>query len=302
MIYSQHTVNSDNDKERMINLASRFVDRNLHVVDLPYRLSSWALDDAQNTQLWFNDQQELVGWAVLQTPFWMVDYSIHANDETKLLPAMITWVDDRAKAIKDTPYGHDCWFFHSFTSHPHRIDVLEKAGFACQADVGECSWSKVLMQRPGNLAVQVYQPPIGFSVRPLKGLNEVEAYVNLHQTVFESKNMTLEWRKRTVEHKAHKADLDLVVEDPEGRLGAFCICWFDEETQIGHVEPLGCHPDYRSVALGRVALSHGLQRLVEAGAQKIMVETDDYRNTAFRLYEFFDFQVEEKIHIFRKNY
>jgi len=54
--------------------------------------------------------------------------------------------------------------------------------------------------------------------------------------------------------------------------------------------------------LGRVALSEGLRRLQALGAQNIFVETDNYRNTAFRLYESFDFQVIQNVLVFRKNY
>lgn len=30
---------------------------NLHVADLPYRLSSWSLDDKENVRLWFASPQ-----------------------------------------------------------------------------------------------------------------------------------------------------------------------------------------------------------------------------------------------------
>lgn len=35
----------------MIELACRFQESHLHVVDLQYWLSSWALDDAENVRL-----------------------------------------------------------------------------------------------------------------------------------------------------------------------------------------------------------------------------------------------------------
>ena len=130
----------------------------------------------------------------------------------------------------------------------------------------------------------------------------MEAYVDLQQAVFESKNMTAEWRTRTLKHSAYRRDLDIVVESPNGRLAAFCICWFDERSGDGHIEPLGCHQDFRRYALGRVALSEGLHRLQSLGAKNIFVETDSYRNTAFRLYESFDFQVFKNVLVYRKDY
>jgi len=51
-----------------------------------------------------------------------------------------------------------------------------------------------------------------------------------------------------------------------------------------------------------VALAEGLQRLQARGARQIFVETDSYRNTAFQLYESFDFQVIRDVLVYRKDY
>ena len=66
--------------------------------------------------------------------------------------------------------------------------------------------------KPVGLPVRDYRIPAGFSIRPLKGQSEVAAYVDLHQTAFGTKNMTLEWRRRTLQQPAYRPDLDIVVE------------------------------------------------------------------------------------------
>jgi len=190
----------------------------------------------------------------------------------------------------------------AFSEQVDRIQELENAGFTCQSNVAENSWSKVLMRRSSRTPVKVYKPPAGFIVRPLAGNAEVAQYVELHQSVFESKNMTVDWRTRSLNHPDYLPALDIVVQSPDGRLVAFCICWFDKQALTGQVEPLGCHKDFRQNALGRVALSEGLFRLQSMGAGNIFVETDNYRNTAFRLYESFDFQVDRNVLVYRKDY
>ena len=158
------------------------------------------------------------------------------------------------------------------------------------------------MRRTAREPVNVYQPPAGFIVRPLAGEAEAQAYVDLHREVFGTKNMQLAWRQRTLRYPTYRPDLDLVVETPDGRLGAFCICWYDEAAQAGQVEPLGCGADFRRFALGRVVLSHNLARLQALGAQTIFVETDHYRDTAFRLYQSFGFEVFREVIILGKEY
>jgi hypothetical protein len=44
------------------------------------------------------------------------------------------------------------------------------------------------------------------------------------------------------------------------------------------------------------------QRLHRRRANRMLVENDGYRNTAFRLYESFDFQVIQDVLVYRKDY
>ncbi len=300
MIYSTRPYSDMADKQAMAELAQAAPENNLHNVDLPYRLSSWALDDPHNTCLWFDRSGRLAAWAVMQTPFWTIDYTCDPQDEADLLPLILAWADQRALQLAGTEYNLPAWFILAFKEQVDRIRAFEAAGFICQANLGEQSWTKVLMRRKASLPVANYHIPPGFVVRSLAGEDEVAAYVELHQATFETKNMRAAWRLRTLHHPAYHPNLDIVVEAPDGRLGAFCIAWLNGAD--GHIEPLGCHRNFRHYALGRVALAEALRRLKSAGVDQIYVETDNYRDTAFRLYENMGFCVLQDVLIFRKDY
>jgi ribosomal protein S18 acetylase RimI-like enzyme len=302
MTITPRSFSTEQDKFLMSALARQHPENNLHVIDLPYRLNSWAFDNPENIGLWFDQNQQLIAWAVLQTPFWTIDYVCHPETELILHQEILAWADRRARATINTGNGRPAWFIMAFSGQQNRIRDLENAGFKCQSEVGDDSWSKVLMRRSSQTPVNVYEPRSGFIVRSLAGEKEVDRYVELHQSVFESKNMTADWRRRTLKHPDYIPELDIVVESPDGRFVAFCICWFDQYSMTGHVEPLGSHKDFRPYALGRVAFSEGLHRLQSLGARDILVETDNYRNTAFRLYESFDFQVLQDVLVYRKDY
>lgn len=302
MMITQRTYSAEQDKYLMSALARQYSENNLHVVDLPYRFSSWAFDNPENIALWFDVNQQLIAWAVLQTPFWTIDYVCDPEYEAHLHQEILSWADQRAKVTQKTIYERPAWFVMVFSGQNNRIRDLENAGFKCQTNVGDDSWSKVLMRHSSQTPVKVYEPRSGFIVRSLAGETEVQDYVELHQSVFESKNMTTDWRTRTLQQPDYKPELDIVVESPDKRLVAFCICWFDENSMTGHVEPLGSHKDFRQYGLGRVALSEGLRRLQSLGARNIFVETDNYRNTAFRLYQSFDFEVIQDVLVYRKDY
>ena len=292
------------DKRHMAELAYRFAADHLHVVDQPYRFSSWAFDEPDNSQLWVDDEGHVLAWAVMQTPFWTIDYACHPDFAGELHPQILSWADQRARRLSGTPFGHPMWFVNVFEGQTDRMRDLEEAGFASQANVGENSWSKVLMRCSTPASVADDRLPKGFTIRPLAGQNEVAAYVELHRATFGSNNMTLEWRARTLQQPEYVADLDLVAVDPAGRLAAFCICWLKQNTgadAYGQVEPMGVHEDFRGLGLGRSILSEGLQRLHLLGAQQVYVETDSYRNAAFHLYESVGFRVAHRVLVYRKD-
>ena len=305
----QRAFSGESDLRAMEALARETRLDNLHVTDLPYRLSNWALDDPENIRLWSDETGRLLAWCIFHISFENLDLICHPEMESELLPQMLVWADERSRAHPElvplgTPEDKPCWFFNVFADQAQRIRILEDAGFANQADVGEYSWSKVFMQRPANLPVKDYRIPEGFVIRPLAGESEVEAYVQLHRETFRSNSMNAAWRRRMLDHPAYIPDLDLVVADPDGRLAAFCICWLDLYGfgKIGQIEPLGCHPDFRRFALGRLALAEGLRRLQAHGASDIFVETDSWRKTAFQLYDTLGFSVYKNVLVYRKDY
>jgi len=288
----------------MAVLANATPGSNLHVADLPYRLSSWALDKPENVRLWFNEENHLVAWAVLQSPFWTIDYAYLPNTDQGLHRLILTWADQRAFQILDTSYGRPSWFINVFTEQAGRIRDLEEMGFASQANVGEDSWSKVFMVRSSKIPVPGTQVPPGYRIRPLAGESEVETYVKLHQSTFENKNMTVEWRSRTLRHPGYRVDLDLVAFAPDGDMVGFCVCWLNTNVEgiSGQIEPLGVKQGYRKSGLGRAVLAEGIRRLIQRGATRIFVETDNYRNAAFQLYESAGFRVMKDVLVFRKDY
>jgi mycothiol synthase len=290
------------DKQRMSALIHTSIQGNLHVMDLPYRLSSWAFDYPENVGLWVDETGKLVAWAVLQTPMWALDYAhLPTVDESDMMARIMDWADAHAHIILNTPSGHPAWFVNIREGHHDCIKALEQAGFTCQGNVAKNPWSKVLLQRSAQSRQSYPSLPEGYSIRPFAGEREIDAYVELHRSVFGSPNMTHAWRHRVLHRPEYIPELDLVATAPDGRLAAFCICWFDaaglEGRPCGQIEPLGVQDD-----LGRAILSEALQRLHHHGAERVYVETDVYRDAAFATYQSIGFRVAYNILVFRKDY
>lgn len=301
----QRSYSGVHDQQRMMALVYAQPKDNFHIVALPYRFSSWAFDNPANIALWENEQGELLAWAVLQTPFWAIDYAYHPAAPATIHAQILTWAERQAQATLGSPYARPIWFVNVFDWQTARQRDLETQGFFSVADCGEDSWTKVLLQHQRDQQRAAQPLPTGYTLRALAGIQEVAAYVSLHRAVFESENMTEAWRARTLQHPAYQPDLDLVIEDPAGQLAAFCIGWFAQNgidgQPSGQIEPMGVRADLRGQGLGRAILNETVRRLYAKGADHVVVETDNYRNAAFALYEAAGFQVRETVLVFRKD-
>jgi ribosomal protein S18 acetylase RimI-like enzyme len=303
MSLRQRSFRGDADWAAMAAVVEAQPADHLHLIDLPYRLCSWAFDDPANAALWEDPAGAVRAWAALQTPFWSIDYAIDPAAPAGILQALLAWAAQRARALLGTPFARPAWFVSSPTGHAHNPE-LEAAGFRSQANVGPNSWSKLLFRRDALPAPARWALPEGFQIRPLGGRAEVEAYVSLHQAVFASANMTVAWRRRTLEHPAYRPELDLVLVDGEGQLAGFCVGWFSAQgpgrAPAGQIEPMGVRADLRGRGLGQALLSTCLGRLIEAGARSLLVETDNYRDAAFGLYRAAGFAIAREVVVYRR--
>ncbi len=66
-------------------------------------------------------------------------------------------------------------------------------------------------------------------------------------------------------HKEH----DLVIVAPDGMYAACCIVWYNALARVGHLEPLGTHPDFRRRGLATEIQREGLRRLKALGATRM---------------------------------
>ncbi|MGN5382030.1 GNAT family N-acetyltransferase [Streptomyces lasalocidi] len=69
----------------------------------------------------------------------------------------------------------------------------------------------------------------------------------------------------------YRGDLHVLVEAPDGTMAASTVMWLDEANRTAEFEPVGTHPSYRRLGLGRAMLLHGMHLAREAGAGHMTV-------------------------------
>jgi len=76
-----------------------------------------------------------------------------------------------------------------------------------------------------------------------------------------------------------------IVVAPDGTPAAYCISWLDPRTKTVEIEPLGTHPAFRRLGLGRAIVDEVIRRAAERGATSVLVWGGHSNAVAKHLYE-----------------
>ena len=250
----------------------------IHNLDMPYRLASIWQDYGCEVGIW-EENNQVVAWAIFQPGWWNLDYVIHPSFRGSILEQEIfTWGKDQMK-MYSCRTGEEFWgsveIFEDNPNVSQTIKNLETVGFK------PFDWSVFRFELELSQEIQSGQVPKGFTIRPLHGENEIQAYVDLHRAAFGSKVMTTSWRKRILQQPAYQPEIDLIIENEEKMPVGFCICWLKD--QVGQIEPLGVHPENQGMGLGKALDAAAYQILKKHGARMIKVDHASDNESAIAL-------------------
>ena len=162
---------------------------------------------------------------------------------------MIDWYDGTAADIVRTvmPSAADEFALMRWAAHGYETDL---------AALGDA----VLTQLNERDLTDLEQPvlPDGFRFRTADeaGL-EAAASRPMWTPVFPS-TYTAEGYEGVRQTAAYRGDLHILVEAPDGTMASSTIMWLDEANKTAEFEPVGTHPGYRRLGLGRAMLLHGM--------------------------------------------
>ena len=237
------------------------------------------------TRLW-KENDQLIGFAYVD------DYN---NLWFEILPQyrlpeieteMVAWGVDCIRRQNAQTGGEDTLDAGLRANHGWHMAVLKRNGFEEQ--------SQRSFHYERDLALPILEAPLpaGFYVRSVQGESEVPALVALHRAAFGTENMTGEERIAIMRVPTYEPDLDLVLVAPNGELAAFCVCGMeDAENGVGYTDPIGVHPRYQKLGLGKTVVTAGLIALKERGAKKVTLGTSSENEAMQRLAESLGFRI-----------
>ena len=255
----------DNDIQAMRELRGQLASRST-IVDFEEQILLSSI--RANTRIW-RQEDKIVGFAFVDefNNLWFdtePEFALPDELETEIVGWGIHCIKTRS-AETGTAHTLDCT---CNAEDSYRIHVLEKHGFTPEP-VRSLQYA-----RPLNGPILEYPLPVGFSVRCVKGRQEVEQLVALHRAAFGTNHMSMEYRLAMMSTPQYIREMDLVAVTPNDDLVAFCVCGFDDpDKKIGYTDPIGTHPSYRKIGLGKALISAGLAALKNAGANTVRLGT-----------------------------
>ena len=198
--------------------------------------------------LW-RDGGRLVGWGWL-TGGTELEFDVRPSHR-ELLDEILEWAQPHELLVR--------------ADHADAIARIEAHGLVHDP---EAPW----MRLNARTVEHIDQPdlPDGYHVRTVEP-GDWPSRVEAHRSAFEPSRFREDIYEFVRSTDAYGADLDCVVEAPDGSIAAFTLAWFDEVNRVGEFEPVGTHADHRRLGLGRAVGLFALERLQALGAETVLV-------------------------------
>jgi len=153
------------------------------------------------------------------------------------------------------------------------------------------SEENILMMREDLEDLEPILLPEGYELKTFAWGDE-EKWVELMRSIFPESDWTVEKFKETFASQPQFDPDGLFFIIKEGEYVATALGWFDEPAKgdIGRVHWVGVKEEHRGKGLGRAVVLAVLHYLKENGSQKVILDTQEYRKPAIRLYESLGFK------------
>ena len=240
-----------------------------HVGDLAWNLRQHeGIEDEWDMRLWIEDGR-LLAWSWLKRDgSGQLEYDVHP-DHLHLLDQILA--NPAARAA------------FAFADDGERRAALERHGFTRPGEA--------MHYLARDLPEASEPPPLppGFRYRTV-GSDDVPERVAIHREVWAPSRVTESSYAQVRAQWPYRESLDCVVEAPDGRFAAYCLCWPDDAHRVGEFEPVGVRTDFRRRGLGAAVCTFALKRLHEEGGRQAIVycATEPacalYRSLGFRIH------------------
>ncbi|MBD1939273.1 GNAT family N-acetyltransferase [Microcoleus sp. FACHB-68] len=277
------------------------LDKDTSVAHLPLQLDEPSFDKARDLRLWEDDTGTLMGFGQISMPEakeeidgYLYFYVHPKAHEDHLETDIIRWSERRMLEVTKERGLPAKLRSSSRDDITERIAVLEQHQFTVDRHF-------LTMTCRLDRAIPAPQLPAGFTLRPLAGDREMQAWVECFNQSFidhwNHHDMTVTTLKHWLSDPHYMADLNLIALAPDGTLAAFCYAGISPEENSenggneGWIYWLGTGRSFRKLGLGKALLLAAMHQLKAAGVSTVKLAVDaDSMTGARRLYDSVGFE------------
>jgi ribosomal protein S18 acetylase RimI-like enzyme len=228
-----------------------------HVGDVAWQRFQHAGREGEwRIRLW-EEAGEPVAWGWVRRPP-MLQHEIHPRHRGGALHEdVLDWFEEQIEGEELRA--------SSLSSDTERLSFLQSCGY--EVDPG----ARDFLYHARDLS-DIVEPvvPKGYRLRTVEP-DDLEQRVDIHRVVWDPSRVTVESFVNLQTAWPYRADLDCVVEAPDGAFATYCLAWLDSDNRVGDLEPVGTHPDHRRRGLASAVCRFAHQRLREEGAELAIV-------------------------------
>lgn len=252
-----------------------------------------SFEPTQNLRLWFDQYGKLAGFGVLDDP---ASVTVQVRPDLAGLGMIeeqaIGWSEKRAHEFGNRNPEVGVWALDSDTQF---LDLLARRGF-------EKSRVHVLWMRADLRSFVPHASwPDGWRVQPVGPESEWRERADAHSEIWHPSKDALPLYRRMRRAPGYDPELDLVAVDANGKVGAYCVCWYDPTSGLGQFEPVGTRAAYRHKGLARAVVAVGMRRLQARGAESVLVHSVWDNPASTSLYTGMRFEVYDRDCLYTRN-
>lgn len=223
-------------------------------------------------RLWLDGQRKLAGFGMVDQFDNVLFEAIADHDVALRYGEILHWAESACLLGRDT-------------AKPITLDAIGRSDDASRiralVDNGyrPTGAATLTLARDLGEPLPAIRSPDGWTVRPLRGEQEVQAVVALHRAAFGTEHLTLEERLSWMRAPHYLPALDLVLETDAGDLAGYCMCGIEREAneitrrRRGYTDPVAVHPRHQGQGAARALLAHGMRLLARCGMTEAVIHT-----------------------------
>lgn len=250
--------------------------------------------NADNTHIWENELGEIVAAATPERPN-IYFLHFHPNFE-HLTPEVGKWVEEYFLSQVKGSNGNDKLAIVLVEGNEQRERGLTQLGFAKGKIYG------LLRFRDVNASIPEFSLAEGFKIRTIRE-EDYAKYAETIRAIFgHGEFFNADIVRFLASSSWYNQELDLVAVDTEDNFASVCTFRMDPASRITELEPMGTHPNYRRLGLGKALLAEGFRRLQKYKPSLLFIGGAADNPGANRLYDALGFTDKKTMHFWVKDY